>query len=161
MREEGIPFKAALREAQALGYAEADPTDDVSGKDAFRKLMILSALAFGKQPNWQDIQVVGIDRVTIEDVAGAFKGKLRYRHIAEISIDENGTLNGSVGPALIGSAHPLYGVDGVDNAIIVETDYLGTLTLVGPGAGMYPTASAMVGDLFQMIGKREKVLVNS
>ncbi|KAA0955834.1 homoserine dehydrogenase [Sporosarcina sp. ANT_H38] len=161
MREEGIPFKAALHEAQALGYAEADPTDDVSGKDAFRKLMILSALAFGKQPNWQDIQVAGIDRVTIEDVAGAFKGKLRYRHIAEISIDENGTLNGSVGPVLIGSAHPLYGVDGVDNAIIVETDYLGILTLVGPGAGMYPTASAMVGDFFQMIGKRERVLVNS
>lgn len=161
MREEGIPFKAALHEAQALGYAEADPTDDISGKDAFRKLMILSALAFGSQPNWQDVSVVGIDKVTTEDVADASKGKLRYRHVADILIDEKGTLHGSVGPVLIGSDHSLYGVDGVDNAIIVETDYLGALTLVGPGAGMYPTASAMVGDFLQMIGKHEKVLVNS
>ena len=147
MREEGIPFKAALHEAQDLGYAEADPTDDVSGKDAFRKLMILSALAFGSQPDWQDVPVVGIDGITVEDVADASKGKLRYRHVADISIDENGTLHGSVGPVLIGSDHPLYGVDGVDNAIIVDTDHLGALTLIGPGAGMYPTASAMVGDL--------------
>ncbi|MEK4712467.1 MULTISPECIES: homoserine dehydrogenase [Sporosarcina] len=161
MREEGIPFKAALHEAQTLGYAEADPTDDISGKDAFRKLMILSALAFGTQPNWQDVSVVGIDKITIEDVADASKAKLRYRHVADILIDEKGTLHGSVGPVLIGTYHSLYGVEGVDNAIIVETDYLGALTLVGPGAGMYPTASAMVGDFLQMIGKREKVLVNS
>lgn len=161
MREEGIPFKAALHEAQTLGYAEADPTDDISGKDAFRKLMILSALAFGTQPNWQDVSVVGIDKITIEDVADASKDKLRYRHVADILIDEKGTLHGSVGPVLIGTHHSLYGVEGVDNAIIVETDYLGALTLVGPGAGMYPTASAMVGDFLQMIGKREKVLVNS
>ncbi len=91
MREEGIPFKAALHEAQALGYAEADPTDDISGKDAFRKLMILSALAFGKQPNWQDVPVVGIDKITVEDIAEAPKGKLRYRHVADILIDEKGT----------------------------------------------------------------------
>jgi homoserine dehydrogenase len=161
MREEGIPFKAALHEAQALGYAEADPTDDISGKDAFRKLMILSALAFGAQPNWQDVPVVGIDKVKIEDIAEASKGKLRYRHVADILIDEKGTVHGSVGPVLVGSDHPLYGIDGVDNAIIVETDYLGALTLVGPGAGMYPTASAMVGDFLQLIGKHEKVLINS
>jgi homoserine dehydrogenase len=161
MREEGIPFKAALHEAQALGYAEANPTDDISGKDAFRKLMILSALAFGTQPNWQDVPVVGIDKVTVEDIAEASKGKLRYRHVADILIDEKGTVHGSVGPVLVGSDHPLYGIDGVDNAIIVETDYLGALTLVGPGAGMYPTASAMVGDFLQMVRKHEKVLVNS
>ena len=75
MREEGIPFKAALHEAQTLGYAEADPTDDISGKDAFRKLMILSALAFGTQPNWQDVSVVGIDEITVEDVADASEGE--------------------------------------------------------------------------------------
>ena len=130
MREEGIPFKAALHEAQKLGYAEADPTDDVGGKDAFRKLMILSALAFGSQPDWHDVPVVGIDEVTVEDVADASKGNLRYRHVADISIDENGTFAGSVGPVLIGSDHPLYGVDGVDNAIIVDTDYLGHLHLL-------------------------------
>ncbi|HJF32676.1 MAG TPA: homoserine dehydrogenase [Sporosarcina psychrophila] len=159
MREEGIPFKAALHKAQMLGYAEADPTDDISGKDAFRKLMILSALAFGSQPNWQDVPVGGIDRVTIEDVADASKSKLRYRHVADISVDEKGAVHGSVGPVLIGIDHPLYGIDGVNNAIIVETDYLGALTLAGPGAGMYPTASAMVGDFLQMIRESEKVLV--
>ena len=161
MREENVPFKAALVEAQELGYAEADPTDDVSGKDAFRKLMILSALSFGAQPDWRDIPIEGIDGVEIEDVAAAVMGKLRYRHIADISIDENGVLRGSVGPVLIGPDNPLYGVDGVNNAIIVETDYLGALTLIGPGAGMYPTASAVIGDFLFMVGKREKVLIKS
>ncbi|WP_342508077.1 homoserine dehydrogenase [Sporosarcina sp. FSL K6-2383] len=161
MREEEIPFKAALHEAQQLGYAEADPTDDVSGMDAFRKLMILSALAFGRQPDWQDVPIVGIDGATTEGVQDASKGKLRYRHIADISIDEDGILRGSVGPVLIGADHPLYGVDGVDNAIIVDTDHLGSLTLIGPGAGMYPTGSAMVGDLLQVIGKREVVTVSN
>ncbi|WP_342513462.1 homoserine dehydrogenase [Sporosarcina sp. FSL K6-1522] len=154
MREEKVSFEVALQEAQALGYAEADPTDDIGGKDAFRKLMILSALAFGKQPDWKDVPVVGIDSVTIEDVKAASENTCRYRHIADISIDENGVLQGSVGPVLIGTDHPLYGVDGVDNAIIVDTDHLGALTLIGPGAGMYPTASAMVSDLLQVIGKR-------
>ena len=83
---------------------------------------------------------------------------LRFRHIADISIDENGVVSGSVGPVLIGSDHPLYGVDGVDNAIIVETDYLGALTLIGPGAGMYPTASAMVSDFLHIVGKRRRLL---
>jgi len=155
MRKEGIPFKAALHEAQALGFAEADPTDDISGKDAFRKLMILSALAFESQPNWGDVPIVGVDRITVEDVKQASKGSLRYRHVADILVDKDGVLRGTVGPILIGADHPLYGVDGVDNAVIVDTEYLGALTLTGPGAGMYPTASAMVGDLLQIIGKRE------
>ncbi|MEK5040197.1 homoserine dehydrogenase [Sporosarcina sp. FSL K6-3457] len=159
MREEEIPFKAALHEAQQLGYAEADPSDDVSGMDAFRKLMILSALAFGRQPDWQDVPIVGIDGVTIEGVQDASKGRLHYRHVADISVDEDGVLRGSVGPVLIGADHPLYGVDGVDNAVIVDTDHLGSLTLIGPGAGMYPTGSAMVGDFLQIIGKRESIVV--
>jgi homoserine dehydrogenase len=161
MREEGISFEAALREAQARGFAEADPTDDVGGMDAFRKLMILSTLAFGKQPDWQDVPIVGIDRLTISDIADASKGNLRYRHVADITIEADGTLRGSVGPVLIEPCHPLYGVDGVDNAVIVDTEHLGALTLIGPGAGMYPTASAMVGDLLQIIGKRETVALTS
>ncbi len=161
MRDEGIPFEVALGEAQDLGYAEADPSDDVGGIDAFRKMMILSTLAFGRQPDWQDVPVVGIDGVTVEDVADASKGNRRYRHIADISIDENGTLHGSVGPVLTGSDHPFYGIDGVDNAIIVDTEHLGALTLIGPGAGMYPTASAMVGDLLQIIGKRQPAVMTN
>lgn len=159
MKKESVSFEAALHEAQTLGYAEADPTDDVGGKDAFRKLMILSKLAFGKQPDWNEISVKGIDNISEEDVSDASEKGLYYRHIAEISIDENDKLAGSVGSVLVGSDHPFYGVNGVDNAIIIDTEYLGSLTLIGPGAGMYPTGSAMISDFLSILGKREKVLV--
>lgn len=161
MRQDGVPFEVALKEAQELGYAEADPTDDVSGKDAFRKLMILSNLAFGKQPDWETITIEGIDKVLAEDIAQADQKELRYRHIADISLNEQGELSGSVGPVLVDSNHPLYGVDGVDNAIIVETEYLGALTLIGPGAGMYPTGSAMISDLLHIIGTRNRELITN
>lgn len=161
MRQEGLSFKAALKEAQALGYAEADPTDDVSGKDAFRKLMILSKLTFGKQPDWQSIDVHGIANLTHEDILEANQGKLRYRHIAEIEIDEDGALSGSVGPVLVGASHPFYGVDGVDNSVILDTEYLGALTLTGPGAGMYPTGSAMVNDLIHIIRAKQRDLISN
>lgn len=161
MRQDGVPFEVALQEAQELGYAEADPTDDVSGKDAFRKLMILSNLAFGKQPDWETINIEGIDKILAEDVVNAEQKELRYRHIADIVLDEKGGLSGSVGPVLVDSNHPLYGVDGVDNAIIVETEYLGALTLIGPGAGMYPTASAMISDYLYIVGTRSQELITS
>ena len=159
MGQDGVSFEAALQEAQELGYAEADPSDDVGGKDAFRKLMILSKLAFGKQPDWDEIPVKGIDKISEKEVSDAAGKGLYFRHIADISIDENGLLAGSVGPVLVGPDHPLYGVNGVDNAIIVDTEYLGSLTLIGPGAGMYPTGSAMISDFLHIIGKPEKVLV--
>lgn len=161
MRKDGLSFQAALKEAQELGYAEADPTDDVSGKDAFRKLMILSQLAYNKQPSWQTIDIKGIDRLTLEDIIEASKEGLRYRHIANIAVDEKGNLTGTVEPVLIGANHPFYGIDGVDNAVTVETEYLGALTLVGPGAGMYPTGSAMVNDFIQIVGTRKRELITN
>lgn len=161
MRQDGVPFEVALQEAQELGYAEADPTDDVSGKDAFRKLMILSNLAFGKQPDWETIDLEGIDKILAEDVVNAEQKELRYRHIADIVLNEKGELSGSVGPVLVDSNHPFYGVDGVDNAIIVETEYLGALTLIGPGAGMYPTASAMISDFLHIVGTRNRELITN
>ena len=159
MRDEGSAFKPALLHAQQKGFAEADPTDDVSGTDAFRKLMILSSLAFGRQPDWEDVPVVGIDHLEPADIIDASKGDLRYRHVADIWKDENGKLQATVGPVLIGADHPLYNIDGVDNAVIVNTEYLGPLTLVGPGAGMYPTGSAMVADLLHVIRQHEAVMV--
>lgn len=161
MRQDGVPFEVALQEAQELGYAEADPTDDVSGKDAFRKLMILSNLAFGKQPDWETIDLEGIDKILAEDVVNAEQKELRYRHIADIVLNEKGELSGSVGPVLVDSNHPFYGVDGVDNAIIVETEYLGALTLIGPGAGMYSTASAMISDFLHIVGTRNRELITN
>ncbi|MFC5605129.1 homoserine dehydrogenase [Sporosarcina koreensis] len=159
MRDEGSSFKQALSAAQQNGYAEADPTDDVSGTDAFRKLMILSSLAFGRQPDWEDVPVLGIDHLEPDEILDASKGDLRYRHVADIWKDEKGKLQAAVGPVLIGADHPLFGIDGVDNAVIVNTEYLGQLTLVGPGAGMYPTGSAMVADLLHVIRQHEAILV--
>lgn len=161
MRQEGLSFKAALEEAQALGYAEANPTDDVNGTDAFRKLMILSHLAFGAQPNWGGINKQGITKLSHEDIIEANQGKLRYRHIAEVQVDEYGKISGSVGPVLIGADHPFYGIDGVDNSIILSTNYLGDLTLTGPGAGMYPTGSAMVNDCIAILKVKKHQLISS
>ena len=154
MRLNECQFEDALKEAQELGYAEADPYNDVSGKDAFYKLMILSALAFGKRPSWNDVKIIGIDDISLEDVKKAKKEGLRYRHVAEIVQDEDGELYASVGPQLVGSDHPLYAIDGVNNAVSLDTNYIGTLTLVGPGAGSLPAASVMVEDYAEIIGKR-------
>lgn len=154
MRAEGWSFEQALQEAQGLGYAEADPFNDVSGQDAFKKLMILSSLAFGEQPNWSDVEVIGIDTISSEQVADATAQGLRYRHVAEVEKLSDGTIQAKVAPVLVDKNHPLYPVDDVFNAVAMETNYIGTLSITGPGAGMYPTASVMVEDYAEIIGKR-------
>jgi homoserine dehydrogenase len=154
MRAEGWSFDQALQEAQRLGYAEADPYNDVSGQDAFKKLMILSSLAFNEQPNWDDVEVIGIDTISSEQVAEATEKGLRYRHVAQVEKLADGTIQGKVAPQLIDRDHPLYPVDDVFNAVAMETNYIGTLSITGPGAGMYPTASVMVEDYAEIIGKR-------
>ncbi|MEK4228138.1 homoserine dehydrogenase [Solibacillus sp. FSL H8-0538] len=159
MRAEGWSFEHALLEAQRLGYAEADPFNDVSGQDAFKKLMILSSLAFGEQPDWADVEVIGIDTISSEQVAAATEKGLRYRHVAEVEKREDGTIYGKVAPLLVDAEHPLYPVDDVFNAVAMETNYIGTLSITGPGAGMYPTASVMVEDYAEIIGKRAGFVV--
>lgn len=159
MRKEESSFADALKEAQELGYAEADPTNDVSGFDAFCKLMILSGLSFGEQPDWERVPMKGIDTLTLDEVIDADRQGLRYRHIADVRRDEDGRLRASVGPVLIGPDHPLYGIDGVDNAVAIETAYAGTLTVIGPGAGMYPTASVMVEDAAVLLNQPFRKLV--
>ena len=154
MRAEGWSFDQALGEAQRLGYAEADPFNDISGQDAFKKLMILSQLAFGEQPNWAEVDVIGIDTITAEQVAEATEKGLRYRHVAEVEKLSDGTIQAKVAPLLVDKEHPLYPVDDVFNAVAMETNYIGTLSITGPGAGMYPTASVMVEDYAEIIGKR-------
>lgn len=154
MRTEGISFETALKTAQQLGYAEADPYNDISGQDAFKKLMILSSLAFGKQPNWDDVEVIGISEITLQQVQEADANGQRYRHIAEVGLDEDGHIIAKIGPQLIDATHPLYSIDGVDNAVSLDTNYIGKLTLVGPGAGMYPTASVMIEDYADILVKK-------
>lgn len=160
MRAEGWSFEEALKEAQRLGYAEADPYNDISGQDAFKKLMILSDLAFGEQPDWAEVEVIGIDTITAEQVKEAKEQGLRYRHVAEVERKEDGSIVAKIAPLLVDKEHPLYPIDDVFNAVALETNYIGTLTLVGPGAGMYPTASVMVEDYAEIIGKRAGFVVS-
>lgn len=158
MRTEQVSFEDALASAQQLGYAEADPYNDVSGQDAFKKLMILSQLAFNEQPNWSDVEVVGIDTITLEMVQKAKQEGLRYRHVAELEKRTDGSILGKVTPLLVSKEHPLYRVEDVFNAITMKTDYIGPLTLIGPGAGMYPTASVMVEDYAEIMRKKREVV---
>lgn len=146
MREKKQTFAAALRLAQEKGYAEADPTNDVEGFDAFYKTMILSRIAFGKEPNWQNVEREGITSITRELIETAEKLGLRFKHIASIS-KTGSQINAAVKPALVGKSHPFYAVEGVENAVNVHSDIVGRITLQGPGAGMFPTASAVIEDL--------------
>ena len=160
MRTENWSYDEALAEAKRLGYAEADPFNDVSGQDAFKKLMVLSELAFGEQPAWAEVEVIGIDSLTDEALADAKAKGLRYRHVAEVEQFADGRIVGKVTPLLVDNNHPLYPIDDVFNAVTMETDYIGTLTLIGPGAGMYPTASVMVEDYAEMMNKRASAVVS-
>ena len=146
MREKKQSFAEALLLAQEKGFAEADPTNDVEGFDAFYKTMILSRIAFGEEPNWKDVELEGITTITSELIEAAEKLGLRFKHIASIS-KEGSQINAIIKPALVDQSHPFYHVEGVQNAVNVQSDIVGGITLQGPGAGMFPTASAVIEDL--------------
>lgn len=146
MRENQLSFQKALEQAQQLGYAEADPTNDVEGYDAFYKLMILSQLLYNQQPDWNAVIRKGITEVTIEDIATHDLQNERFKHIATIEIS-NDHIIARVEPQVVPTSHPLYSIEGVNNAILLEGDIVGSITLSGPGAGSFPTASAMIEDL--------------
>lgn len=146
MREKKQSFADALSLAQAKGFAEADPTNDVEGFDAFYKTMILSRIAFGEEPNWEDVEREGITSITSELIEAAERLGLRFKHIASISKKDD-QIKAAVRPVLVGKSHPFYSIEGVENAVNVYTDLVGSITLQGPGAGMFPTASAAIEDL--------------
>ncbi|MFD1356577.1 homoserine dehydrogenase [Fictibacillus halophilus] len=146
MREKGSAFEDVLKTAQDLGYAEADPVNDVEGFDAFYKLMILSELSFGSSPNWDEVERKGITEVSSEQIEVFTRWGYKVKHLARIRSD-HGQFTASVKPVLVDTEHPLYGVEDVQNAIMVETSLAGKVTVQGAGAGKLPTASAMVEDL--------------
>ncbi|UOR11098.1 homoserine dehydrogenase [Halobacillus amylolyticus] len=150
MQNEGKSLNTALTEAQAQGFAEADPTNDIEGYDAFYKLMILSQLIYKRQPNWADVPCEGITNVTTEDLTSAKTSGQKIRHIAAIE-EKNGELYASIKPQALPPTHGLHSVDGVDNAIHLISDLAGPLTLRGPGAGKLSTASAMVEDFVHIL----------
>ena len=146
MERTGAPYEEALREAQELGYAEADPTEDVTGKDAAAKMTILARLAFGAPVSLDDVPFEGIESVTAEDIAYARELGLSLKLIGSAERVDGG-LSVQVYPAFLYAGHPLAAVNGSFNAVTIESPDITEITLSGPGAGGSQTASAVLGDV--------------
>ncbi|UII56736.1 homoserine dehydrogenase [Cytobacillus spongiae] len=151
MREQGKEYEVALEKAQQLGYAEADPTNDVDGFDAFYKLMILCETIYGSQPVWNEVERRPLGS-SLQELVPFVNEKLRLKYIASAELVGDRII-GSIRPTLVGPQHPLFAVEGVDNAIIIHTDLSGELTLRGPGAGKTATASIMLEELVAIFAK--------
>lgn len=149
MRETGRDFSDVLKEAQEKGYAEADPTFDVDGIDAAHKLTILSALAFGVKPDFANIDITGIRKITANDIEFAKELGCRIKLLG-IARDIDGRIAQSLEPCLVPIDAPMGTVEGVFNAVFVEGDFVDRAMLEGRGAGQGPTASAVVADLIDL-----------
>ncbi len=149
MRDKGREFADVLVEAQALGYAEADPTFDVEGIDAAHKLVILASLAFGMPLQFTSVYTEGITRVTPQDLAYAQELGYRIKHLGGARKNGEG-VELRVHPTLIPEQRLLANVNGVMNAVLVEGDAVGPTLYYGAGAGAEPTASAVIADLVDM-----------
>ena len=148
MAKEGSDFDVVLKEAQELGYAEKDPTADVEGYDACRKIAILSSLAHGRQVDFEDIPTEGITRITKSDISYAKKLEAGIKLIGS-SKKRGSDIYASVAPMMLKNTHPLMGVNDVFNAIFVTGNMLGDVMFYGAGAGSLPTASAVVSDVVE------------
>ena len=146
MRDKGRDFKDVLAEAQALGYAEADPTFDVEGIDAAHKLVILASLAFGIPLQFDKVYTEGISRIAQEDVIYAEELGYRIKHLG-IARDTAKGIELRVHPTLIPEKRLIANVNGVMNAVLVQSDAVGPTLYYGAGAGSEPTASAVVADI--------------
>jgi homoserine dehydrogenase len=149
MQREGLPFAEVLAEAQALGYAEADPTFDVDGQDAGHKLSLLAALAFGVRPNFAAVYLEGIRGITPADFRAADELGYRIKLLA-VAVRTPTGIEARVSPTMIPKSSALAGVDGVLNCVAVEGDFSGLIILAGPGAGARPTASSVASDIIDI-----------
>jgi len=149
MRTEGSEFADVLADAQALGYAEADPAFDIDGIDAAHKLAILAALAFGQKVDFAAVHIEGIRRISALDIS--FAQELGYRiKLLGIARRTAGGIETRVHPAMVPAGNLLASVDGVFNAVLIEGNFSGPVFLQGRGAGAGPTASAVVSDLIDI-----------
>lgn len=149
MTEEGSEFDVVLKEAQDLGYAEKDPTADIEGHDAQRKIAILTSLVCGQQVEYTDIPTEGISHISANDIKYAKKINRNIKLLAT-STAVGDTYVARVAPYLLAPEHPLFAVNDVFNAIFVHGNMLGDGMFYGSGAGSLPTASAVVGDIVEM-----------
>ena len=154
MEDTGRDFADVLKDAQKLGYAEADPTFDIEGIDAAHKLSILAAIAFGARLDFERVNIAGISRLCAADIeqADVLGFVIRLIGMADTETDANGVrrLFQRVQPSLVPRDHPLAHVDGATNAVVAEGNFSGRLLFQGPGAGEGPTASAVVADLIDI-----------
>ncbi len=149
--EAGKTYEEALREAQLRGFAEADPTDDISGADAAAKMAILATVAFKSRYALSDVEVVGIDAITPLDIVAARELDMVIRLIGAARLLD-GKVDVRVGPALVDRHHPLAAIEGAFNAVMLQGDAIREITLEGPGAGGIETASAVIADMASVIG---------
>jgi homoserine dehydrogenase len=154
MTANGADFADVLKEAQELGYAEADPSADIDGWDAADKISILTSIAFAGRVKREEVHCEGIRQVTATDINYAEKlgFEIKLLAIAEKVSLENDELQIRVHPTLVPKKHPLASINGVYNAILVEGTPLGQVMFYGPGAGSGPTASAVVSDIMNIVG---------
>jgi homoserine dehydrogenase len=150
MTRSGMSYEEALGEAQKLGYAEADPSDDVGGRDAAAKMAILARMAFGTPVHIDQVRYEGIEEITVHDIAYARELGLELKLIGTAERLEAG-VSVRVHPAFLYDGHPLASVSGPFNAVTVESDDFTEITMSGPGAGGPQTASAVLGDLISAI----------
>ncbi|GEN57688.1 homoserine dehydrogenase [Halolactibacillus alkaliphilus] len=150
MTDEGLPFDDVLKEAQRLGFAEADPTSDIEGLDAARKMTLLANLAFKMEVNLDDVEVKGITSITQDDIAFAHSLGYTIKLIGIASMHDQ-KVEVMVEPTLLPKDHPLANVKNEFNAVYVYGDAVGETMFYGPGAGSLPTATAVVSDLMEVI----------
>jgi len=148
MYDEGADYDAVLKEAQARGYAERDPSADVEGQDACRKIAILSSIISGKRVDFEDIYTEGITNISQKDIQYAKALDMKIKLLA--SCNRSGDkICAIVAPHLVSPEHPLYNIEDVFNAVFVKGNMLGDSMFYGSGAGKLPTASAVVGDVVE------------
>jgi homoserine dehydrogenase len=155
--EEGMAYKDALKKAQELGYAEADPSGDVEGLDAMGKVVILTNVVLGKKLDWSDAEVQGITHISLSDVKKARAHNKRWKLIGRAKIQKDGSVTASVLPEELPLSDPLAGVNEAINALTFMTDELGSVTIVGPGAGKRETGFALLIDLINMTNHLRQV----
>lgn len=156
MIHNGVAFDDALRQAQKMGYAENDPTADIEGHDACRKICILSDLAFGDKIDPDEVSCQGISGITLDDVAAASELGYVIKLIGRAKRTESGKIFAFVAPHLVPKTSPLACVEDVFNGILVTGNMVGEVMFYGQGAGKHATASAVVADMMDAIAHREK-----
>ena len=145
--EAGLPLEEAVAEAQAEGYAEADPTADIGGSDVQLKVVILANELLGAALSPNDVQTTGIAGIIADDIIAAAREGKRFKLIGSAHRNDDGSVTARVAPETVAADHPLASIPGATNAVSFDTDLLGTVTISGPGAGRTETAFALIADI--------------